>query len=331
MPLLTPADEQFYHQLPEPLLSMATYHQHWRESYFFALHPRTAGGDALFITMAHFPAREEMDSLFLGRVGGELLFNRFARPYAGDPHTTVVGPVHIDVVEPFREIRLEADPSASPLGFDLAFRARTAPYALRRGTMKAGHEVIWDQSHMFQAGVYDGSYTWKGVTHPVEGWWGQRDHSWGIREHRRCPYWMWVAIQFEDGMLGVWHWEYANGARVFSDGCWAPADGSDPVPAVDFRHDLQWIGADGAPISYGRDGEGVAGVAGRVAFTLEGGRTVDVEVSGRWAGPYGPVGGGLNLVWARAADGREGPAIVEITGAHHHRMFPIARAENLPK
>jgi len=141
---------------------------------------------------------------------------------------------------------------------------------------------------------------------------------------------MWLAIQLEDGMLGIWHWEYPNGARVYSDGCWAPADGSEPIPAIDFRHYLSCVGPDGTPVSYGRDGQGVAGVAGRVTITLEGGRTVEIEVSGRLAAPYGPMGGGLNLVWARASDGRAGPAIVEITGAHHHRMFPIARAENLP-
>ena len=29
-------------------------------------------------------------------------------------------------------------------------------------------------------------------------------------------------------------------------------------------------------------------------------------------------------------DGWEGTAIYELTGAHHHRYFPVARAENLP-
>ena len=60
---LTAADELFVHQLPEPLLNVATYHGHWRESYFFVLHPREALGDVVILTMAHFPKREEMDSL----------------------------------------------------------------------------------------------------------------------------------------------------------------------------------------------------------------------------------------------------------------------------
>src|SRR5206468_369566 len=82
---------------------------------------------------------------------------------------------------------------------------------------------------------------------------GQRDHSWGIRDHGRCPLWLWFQIQLDDGFLGVWHWEFANGARVYTDGCWAGADGSDPVPVIDFRHDLQWRDADGEQATYGAD------------------------------------------------------------------------------
>ena len=29
-------------------------------------------------------------------------------------------------------------------------------------------------------------------------------------------------------MFAVWHWELPNGARVYTDGCFAPADGGDP-------------------------------------------------------------------------------------------------------
>jgi hypothetical protein len=83
-------------------------------------------------------------------------------------------------------------------------------------------------------------------------------------------------------------------------------------------------------VSYERDGTDVAGVAGRVQFTLEGGDVVGLEAEGRWAQRYGPVGGGLNQVTVKADDGRVGTAIYELTGAHHHRYFPISRGERLP-
>lgn len=330
MPKLTAADELFVHQLPEPLLNVATHHDHWRESLFFVLHPRDAPGDVLVLTVAHYPKREIMDALQMGRIGGQFVFAHHSRPYDGDPHTTVVGPVTIDIVEPYKTVKLTVDAAAAPVGLDLTFTARTQAYGLRRGTMKAGHEIIWDQSHMFQSGTYSGTYTYGGSTHAVEEWWGQRDHSWGIRDHRRCPMWMWLAIQLPDGMFGVWHWEYANGARLYTDGCFAPADGGDPIPVVDFRHDLRWTDDKGKPVDYGRDGADVRGLSGRVEIVLEGGAAIAIDGEGTWSARYGPMGGGQNQMVVRTSDGRSGTAIYEITGAHHHRYFPVARGDNLP-
>jgi hypothetical protein len=270
--------------------------------------------------------------LQLGHFGGQPTIARHSRPSGDDPHALTVGPVAIEIVEPFKTLHLTvADDAAVPLGLDLTFTARTPHYALRRGTMRAGHELIWDQSHMVQSGTFSGTVRRGGETFAIDDWWGQRDHSWGIRNHARCPFWMWLAVQLPDGMLAVWNWELANGARVFTDGCWSPADGGPPVAAVGFRHDLHWINDAGNEVSYERDGDDVAGVAGRVEFDLADGRTIGLDASGRWAQRYGPVGGGLNQVVVKADDGREGTAIYELTGAHHHRYFPVARAENLPE
>jgi hypothetical protein len=324
-------DEQFVHQIPEPLPNVAVHHQHWRESLFFVMHPPDAIGDVVILTLAHFPAREEVDSLQLGHVAGQPTIARHARAYDGDPHTMRVGPVTIDIVEPYRTVHLQvAEDASAAVALDLTFVARTAAHGLRRGTMKAGHEVLWDQSHFIQSGWYGGTVVHQGTTYEIDKWWGQRDHSWGIRDHARVPFWMWLAIQLPDGMLALWHWELTNGARIYTDGCWAPADGGEPIPVIDVRHELHWVDADGKGLSYGRDGEGVAGIAGRVELTLAGGEVVGLEAEGRWAQSYGPLGGGLNQVKVRTDDGRDGTAIYELTGAHHHRYFPVARAEGLP-
>lgn len=323
---LTALDEQLAHQLPEPFPNVLTHHPHWRESYFFIAHRPDTLGDVVILTMAAYPQREAMDSLQMGRVGGQQIIGYHARPFDGDPHTPDVGGARVEIVRPYEEIRIWADPAQCELGMDLTFQARTKPYGLRRGTMRAGHELIWDQSHMLQSGTYNGTYTVAGTTYEVRDWWGQRDHSWGIRDHSRCPLWLWFQIQLPDGFLGVWHWEYANGARVYTDGCWAPADGGEPVPLVDFAHDVEWVGADGEPAVYGEHGDDVAGLRGTAVFTLEGGRRVVVEAEGTFDRPYEPFQrGGLNQMSVRTDDGREGTAIFEVTGSHHHRYFPDAK------
>jgi hypothetical protein len=331
MPELTAMDEYFVHQIPEPLPSVVTHHEHWRESLFFVAHSPSGRGDVIILTLAHFPARGVMDSLQLGRIDGEPTLAHHERPYDGDPHTMAVGPVAIDITDPFRRVRLHVDDAPeAPVALDLTFDARTKAHGLRRGTMKAGHEIIWDQCHLVQSGWYEGTLVFHGERRPVTQWWGQRDHSWGIRDHARCPLWMWLAVQFPEGMFAVWHWELPNGARIYTDGCFAPAGDGAPVPVVDFHHDLHWVDGDGKETSYGRDGDDVAGVAGHVDLVLEGGRTIGLDAEGRWAQRYGPLGGGLNEMTVRSTDGWEGTAIYEVTGAHHHRYFPIARATGLP-
>ena len=323
MPPLTDLDEALAHQLPEPFPNVATHHPHWRESYFFAAHPPDGAGDLVILTMATYPQRQVMDSLQLGRVGGQRTGGLHLRPFGGDPHTPDVGAARVEVIRPYEELHLWADPKRCELGMDLTFRARTRPYGLRRGTMRAGHELVWDQSHMFQPGTYHGTYTFGGTTHEVDGWWGPRDHSWGIRDHGRCPLWLWFQVQLPDGWLGAWCWELANGARVYADGCWASTDGSAPVPLIGFEHDVEWLDGDGQPCAYGTNGDGVEGLRGRATWTLEGGRRTTVEGEGRFDRPYEPFHrGGLNQMAVRTDDGREGSAIFEVTGARHHRYFP---------
>jgi hypothetical protein len=110
---------------------------------------------------------------------------------------------------------------------------------------------------------------------------------------------------------------------VYTDGCWAATDGSDPVPVVDFRYHGQWIGADGADARYGQHGDEVNGLRATMEVRLEDGRSVAIEGTGTFARPYEPFQrGGLNLMSVRTDDGREGTAIYEVTGARHHHFFP---------
>jgi hypothetical protein len=324
---LTDLDERFVHQLPEPLTTTAIEHEYWRESYFFILHERDRNdGDVLVVTMAAYPTRGILDSILVARVGGERMGSYATRPFEGDPHSTVVGPVTVDVVTPYRDIRVTADAAAgAAVGLDLRLTARTQPYGLRRGRLLDGAGLLlWDQSHMIQSVEAAGSYTVGGETRSVDRWWGQRDHSWGVRDHGRIPMWMWLAVQLPDGMLGVWCWEEANGARVYTDGCFAPEGGADPVPVVRFEHDLHWQ-TGGVDVDWGATTETgtVDGLAGRVDVGLADGTRVGLDARGNWCMPYGPFhGGGQHLMAVRADDGREGVASYEITGRDHHRYFP---------
>ena len=77
----------------------------------------------------------------MGRVNGVGVIGQHVRSYDGDPHTSDVGAARVEIVRPYEEIRIWADPDRCALGMDLTFRARTKAYGLRRGTMRAAHEL----------------------------------------------------------------------------------------------------------------------------------------------------------------------------------------------
>jgi hypothetical protein len=86
---------------------------------------------------------------------------------------------------------------------------------------------------------------------------------------------------------------------------------------------VEWVAADGSPAVYGDHGGTVTGLRGTVVLTLEGGRRITVEADGTFDRPYEPFQrGGLSQMRVRTDDGREGTAIFEVTGSHHHRYFP---------
>ena len=107
---LTDLDELLAHQLPEPMANVERFHPNWRESYFFVAHRPDDLGDMVILTMATFPQRGVMDSLQMGRVGGVPVLGRHERPHDGDPHTPDVGGARVEIVQPWKEIRLWADP-----------------------------------------------------------------------------------------------------------------------------------------------------------------------------------------------------------------------------
>ena len=323
----TAMDEQFVHQIPELLPERRDPHPHWRESYFFELHRPDARGRRRVLHDGALPGaraswtRCRWDGSAASQLLGVIRPALRRRPAhhrrrpargsrsCGRSRRSGCGPI----------------PTVAAIGLDLTFRARTQPYGLRRGTMRAGRRRrLGPVPHPPVRAPTRAPTRSDGTTHEVDGWIGQRDHSWGIRDHGRCPLWMWFQIQLDDGFLGVWHWELANGARVYTDGCWAGSRRQRPGPdrRLPPRRRVDRRRRRPGPLRRARRGDRRPRAA-RATFTLEGGRRITVEAEGTFDRPYEPFHrGGLNQMRVRADDGREGTAIYEVTGARHHRYFP---------
>jgi len=112
-------------------------------------------------------------------------FSREWRPVC-DTH---LGPLRYDFVTPFEDIHLTLDKSGnnSGLAFDLHWIAVSQAY-------EEAHHLAWargkrttDQTRYSQSGVATGWIEFKGQRFEVDpstGWYGSRDHSWGIYAER---------------------------------------------------------------------------------------------------------------------------------------------------
>ena len=230
------------------------------------MHPRDGLGDVVILTMALFPARGELDSLQLGMVGSTPTMARHVREAGDDPHTFHVGPVQIEIVEAVPLVRLQVEDGIEvPVAMDLTFTARTPPYGLRRGTMRAGHELIWDQSHMFQSGTYRRHLHPRGADAPGRRLVGPARPLVGHPRPRPLPVLDvagGAAARRDDRRVAVGAGQrradlhrrlLRAGRRRRPD-----PDRRRPAPAgVDRPHG-------GGAVSYARDGDEVAGIAGHV-------------------------------------------------------------------
>jgi hypothetical protein len=163
---------------------------------------------------------------------------------------------------------------------------------------------------MAQFGRWRGWIVAEGRRHEVtpDTWWGQRDHSWGLRSEMRTDdtrppvarhrnfFWTWSMFQFESSGLSVFLKERAPGQPMYVSGAEfrRRADGSVAKrEVVSVRHSLDWLD----------DPLGQTVAAGEIEFAFEHGapRTVHLEgLPTRFylkAGMYGGLDG-----WAHGDD-----------------------------
>ena len=92
-----------------------------------------------------------------------------------------VGPLHVDIIEPFKKLRLRLDSGEHPASYDLTWTAVLPPYVEARSTNYFSGRITQDSTRYDQLGSVNGWITLEGNKYEIEKWWGARDHSWGVR------------------------------------------------------------------------------------------------------------------------------------------------------
>jgi hypothetical protein len=255
--MLTAQDDLIGHQLPTTFDQIDNSDPAWMERLWYTGHP-IDNLDIIFdIGLGYHPNRNVMDAFAGVAIEGRQWNFRVSRQLRPDPLTTTVGPLQITVLEGLKRHRLVLGPNDSGIQFDIEFHGTLNPHEESPHLRRRDGRITENMCRGQQMGRYSGWLEFNGrrVTLTPDTWWGQRDHSWGVRAEMRTdetsppltfypPFlYSWTTVQFKDRGLVIFFKErspgnkiYLSGEEVFALG--SRASGRNQL--VDVRHEMVW-------------------------------------------------------------------------------------------
>lgn len=179
---LTAADEGLHHQIADTFATVAESDLGWTEKIWAAL-VRKDGTLALSFGLGKYQNRNVLDGFAGVARGNEQWTIRASRRLDTALLDTSVGPITYEIVEPLKKVRfcLEAN-DTQPIAFDILFEGELPPAFEERNRQRAGFRIRMDVVRYFQTGKLSGWVEINGHRETVDdGWFGARDHSWGMR------------------------------------------------------------------------------------------------------------------------------------------------------
>lgn len=250
------------------------------DRFMFNLHPVDDLAPSVIVGYGVYPHRDVADGFAVVTTDSEQRNVRFSTELssAGSDGS---GPLRFTCTRPNEEWRLTLAPNPTGLELDVTWRART-PYWLGTVDVENATGEMTSFDHLVQSGRYAGTLTLDGEQRLVDGWFGQRDRSRGVRTMAGGQgLHVWFQAQFPDRSVGFLLVEDRRGGRLLLDGAVMHETGTlDDV--VDVQHALDFT-----------DGNDLVG--GRVVVTTAAGVVYDIEcdatagggwMAGAWYGGH---------------------------------------------
>lgn len=275
--MLIGLDETLHHQASRPFrMAGVSDHRFFDRYWFSAVHP--TGEVGVIAGLAFYKNMGTCDGFMSVQKDGMQHNLRLSRPLAGQLDKTVVGPLRVSVVEPFRHLHIELGPNEHGIAADLHWHSDFPPHVEAHHLQVFHDRVTQDSTRYDQVGGWSGWLELTGERFAVDDWWGVRDHSWGVRPGvggfepalsaaSTSMLWLWSCFSADDYSCQFQLREDGEGNRLYFDGRldYRASDGREPVRAVDVRHEVSFV-------------------AGTRSFDhlhyelrLEDGRTIDIE------------------------------------------------------
>ena len=206
------------------------------DRFMFNMHPNDAASPGIIMGLGHYPGRNVADGYAIVSLGEEQRNVRFSTELSGT-NGDGVGPLSFACLEPNKSWRLTLADTPIGLEFDVVWTAR-ADYWLDVVKVENPGQEPTNFEHLVQSGRYTGTVSIDGVTQSVDGWYGQRDRSRGVRTMQGGQgLHIWFQAQFEDRSIGFLLVEGRDGGRMLLDGAVMPESGGlDYI--TDVKHDL---------------------------------------------------------------------------------------------
>lgn len=200
--MLSPADDYPLHQRPEPFM-LAGRDRNFYDRFFF--NGYNAQSTCFFaLALGIYPQLGIMDAAFSVRVGDKQYNLRASKEMTDDRLNMQIGAIRLAIVRPMQETRIEIADNEWGLSGSLVAHAAHVPIEEPRFTRRQGARVMMDVTRATQNIHWQGHIDCANTRHDVDGFFGTRDRSWGIRQigagdaqplvpaHDPQFYWLWA-------------------------------------------------------------------------------------------------------------------------------------------
>jgi len=181
--MLTALDETLHHQGPDTFDHVMTSdHRFYDRQLMTGFSPDGAAGFLAGITV--FKNMNVVEGYVLAqshaRRQHNVRFSRQLRPMPADMAATV-GPLRLDVIAPFEELRFVLDRGEYPVAMDMTFHG-VVPAGLQDHHFgRLDGRIHSDYRRYHQVGRVSGWIEIEGERFDAASWFAWRDHSWGVR------------------------------------------------------------------------------------------------------------------------------------------------------
>ena len=263
-------DEYPIHQIPTSFAYVGTSDRNFYDRCVYQLVDHD-GETEMFSGLGVYPNLGVIDAYASVRRGDRQWSLQTSGVRPADKMLQAVGPYSIEVIEPFRSVRLRCDGAEHGLGVDLTFESDYEPMREPQHTKYSGptSKVSLEGCRFAQIG------TWRGELHVPDGttisvtperYTATRDRSWGIRpvgedeplgrpsSKELAMWWCWTPVKFEDFGVHFMVEEDPDGFRTlnYAVRVWPSATGRKLEqlgwPEIDIRYQSGTRRAEGATL-----------------------------------------------------------------------------------